>query len=227
VNDPRIATVAPGLVIFDCDGVLVDSEPISRRVLAESLTRAGLPTTAEEAGRDYFGPRLSEVVVRAETKLGRRLGSAWVDDFERRRAAAFRSELVAVAGVAAAIESIVAAGIPVCVASQAAAEKTRAKLELTGLATLFPDDTIFSAELVKRGKPAPDVFLHAAEAMGVAPESSVVVEDTPRGVAAGRRAGMRVLGFVSSGEPEVLQAAGAETLASMAELTGLLGVTPA
>jgi beta-phosphoglucomutase-like phosphatase (HAD superfamily) len=199
------------LVIFDCDGVLVDSEGISSRVLAHFLTDAGLPTSPEEALRDYLGPRLAEVAALTELRLGRSLGSDWLPSFERARAEAFRSELRPVRGA--------------CVASQAGLEKTRLSLALTGLADLFPERALFSAEQVARGKPHPDLFLHAAEAMGVDAPRCVVVEDTPRGVAAAVAAGMRVLGFTAGCDrPELLWEAGTETFSSLGELSSLLAL---
>jgi beta-phosphoglucomutase-like phosphatase (HAD superfamily) len=108
----------PHLLIFDCDGVLVDSEPISNEVLARMLTEEGLPTTLAQARHDYQGLLLAEVAVRAQEKLGHALPSDWLTDFEHRRAALFHSELRAVAGAAEAVERLTAVGLAVCVASQ-------------------------------------------------------------------------------------------------------------
>jgi HAD superfamily hydrolase (TIGR01509 family) len=212
------------LVIFDCDGVLVDTEAISARILAQALTAAGLPTSPEKARHEYLGPRLPEVVARAEARLGRRLGPGWLEGFELQRAEAFRRELTPVPGAARAVERIAGAGVAVCVASQARLEKTRLTLGLTGLARLFPDHAFFSAEQVPRGKPSPDLFLHAARVMGVGPERCVVVEDTAHGVAAAVSAGMRVLGLARGGKTAALRRAGAETFASLDEVPGLLGI---
>lgn len=212
------------LVIFDCDGVLVDSQLISSRVLARLLTDAGLPISPEEALRDYLGPRLSEVAAVIEKRLGRPLGEDWLVGFERVRAGVFRAELSEVQGAHDAVARIVEAGVAVCVASQARLEKTKLSLRLTGLDALFPEAALFSAEQVARGKPHPDLFLHAAKTMAVEPARSVVVEDSPIGVAAAVTAGIRVLGFTAGGDPSDLQMAGAETFSALAELPYLLAL---
>ena len=172
------------LVIFDCDGVLVDSESISNGVLARLLTAEGLPTTLAEARRDYQGLMLSEVIHGAETRLGRPLPERWLARYEHERSAAFQEELQPVAGAAEAVRLLSAAGVAVCVASQGKLEKTRLTLGLTGLRDLFAAGALFSAESVTRGKPHPDLFLHAARVMGASPARTVVVEDTPSGVTA-------------------------------------------
>ena len=215
---------APELVIFDCDGVLVDSEVISNRILAESLTTLGLPTTLPESRRAYQGLLLSEVATRAEAALGRPLPAGWLERYERDREAAFRRELRPVAGAAEAVDGLIAAGVGVCVASQGAIAKTRLSLELTGLRDRFGPDALFSAHDVARGKPAPDLFLHAARTMGASPARCVVVEDSASGVRAAAAAQMRVLGYVADSEEAALLAAGAEVFAAMTALPGLLGL---
>ncbi len=119
---------------------------------------------------------------------------------------------------------VAAAGVPVCVASQGKLEKTRLSLELTGLRQLFSDGALFSAHSVPRGKPHPDVFLHAARTMGAEPASCVVVEDSPSGVIAAVAAGMRVLGYTADSDETALRAAGAELVASLDEVPMLLGL---
>ena len=212
------------LVIFDCDGVLVDSESISNGVLARLLTAQGLPTTLAEARRDYQGLLLGDVVRSAQAKLGHPLPEDWLESYEHERSEAFRRELEPVPGAAEAVELISAAGIGVCVASQGKLEKTRLSLELTGLGHLFTAEALFSAEAVARGKPHPDLFLHAAAVMGASPRECVVVEDTPSGVTAAVSAGMRVFGYVVDSDASALVRAGAQELASLHELPALLGV---
>jgi HAD superfamily hydrolase (TIGR01509 family) len=211
------------LVIFDCDGVLVDSETISNAVLARALTVEGLPTTLPQSRRDYQGLLLAEIDSRAQAKLGRPLAKDWIERYEHDRTTAFRRELHAVPGVAEAIQHIQAAGVAVCVASQGKLEKTRLSLELTKLDHLFPDKALFSAYSVPRGKPHPDLFLHAAASMAAKPARCAVVEDTPSGVTAAVAAGMRVLGYAADSDATALLQAGAEVLETMEKLPGLLG----
>jgi HAD superfamily hydrolase (TIGR01509 family) len=210
------------LVIFDCDGVLVDSEPISNRVLAEALTAEGLPTTLEQALVEYKGLLLSDIVAHAEAKLGRPLPESWVEEYERDRIEGFRRELEPVPGAAEAVERVIAAGLEVCVASQGKLEKTKLTLGLTGLRELFADELLFSAYAVARGKPHPDLFLHAAKVMGVEPSQCVVVEDTTLGVRAASSAGMRALGYGADSDEAALRQAGAEVFRSLDELSVLL-----
>jgi HAD superfamily hydrolase (TIGR01509 family) len=212
------------LVIFDCDGVLVDSEVISNDVLARALTEQGLPTTLAQARRDYQGLLLAEIDSRAQAKLGRPLAHDWLDRYERDRAAVFRRELHAVPGVAEAVRRVKAAGVAVCVASQGKLEKTRLSLKLTKLDPLFGDEALFSAYSVPRGKPHPDLFLHAAASMAVEPSRCAVVEDTPSGVTAAVAAGMRVLGYAADSDATALREAGAAVFMAMEELAGLLGI---
>jgi HAD superfamily hydrolase (TIGR01509 family) len=212
------------LVIFDCDGVLVDSEVISNDVLARALSAEGLSTTLAEARRDYQGLLLSEVVSRAEAKLGHALPADWLANYERNRTDAFRRDLRPVAGAADAVRHIIGAGIAVCVASQGKLEKTRLSLELTGLRGLFSSGALFSAHDVPRGKPHPDLFLHAASAMGAEPSGCVVVEDTASGVTAAVSAGMRVLGYTADSDEVAIQQAGAELVPSLDQLPRLLGL---
>lgn len=215
------------LVIFDCDGVLVDSEPLSNAVLAAALTRAGLPTSPAQAVATYKGLHIRDVIAHAEAGLGGPLPEGFVAAYEQARAQAFRRELRPVAGAADAVRAIHAAGIAVCVASQGKIDKTELTLGLTGLRPLFADGALFSAHQVARGKPHPDLFLHAARRMEAAPGRSVVVEDTPIGVTAAVSAGMRAVGYGADGDPEALRRAGAEVvLGALTELPGALGLAP-
>jgi HAD superfamily hydrolase (TIGR01509 family) len=212
------------LVIFDCDGVLVDSEAISNGVLAEMLSAEGLPTTLAQARRDFQGLLLDEVAARVEAKLGRPLPAGWLEAYESRRAGSFRRELQPVAGAAATVRRVTAAGIVVCVASQGRLAKTQLTLGLTGLLDLFAPDALFSAESVARPKPFPDLFLHAARAMGYEPSACAVVEDSPSGVAGARAAGMRAIGYAADSDAQALRAAGAQTLGSLERLPALLAI---
>jgi HAD superfamily hydrolase (TIGR01509 family) len=217
---------APRLVIFDCDGVLVDSEEISSAVLAQTLTGYGLPTTLVDARRDYEGLLLRDIDARARAKLGGPLPDDWIERFQAERSNVFRRELEPVAGAGEAVEAIRAAGVPVCVASQGMIEKTRLSLALTGLDRLFSDDALFSAWLVERGKPFPDLFLHAAETMGVQADRCAVVEDSVSGVTAAVAAGMRVIGYAADGDGHAgaLRDVGAEVVGSMGDVPAVLGL---
>ena len=207
------------LVIFDNDGVLVDSEPISNRVMAAAISEAGLPTTTEDSMREFMGRRWEDSVAIVEERLGRTLPAEFSTTYRAKRDAALAAELKPVPGVADAI-----ARIPCerCVASSGAPEKIRFTLEHTGLLHLF-EGRMFSGVEVEHGKPAPDLFLYAAERMGAAPDRCAVVEDTLHGVEAALAAGMTAFGYAWYFEPEVLEAAGAVPFTSMEELPGLLG----
>jgi HAD superfamily hydrolase (TIGR01509 family) len=185
------------LVIFDNDGVLVDSEPISNRLLAAYLTEIGHPTSYEDSLRDYMGAAMHRVHDLIRERTGRRLPEDFDDVFHGRVFAAFEQDLEPVDGVVGVLEKLTADGVPYCVASSGSHERIRVGHRTTGLDRWFDDRRIFSSEDVGRGKPAPDLFLHAAERMGVAPERCVVVEDSPLGVQAAVAAGMDVYGFTA------------------------------
>jgi len=179
------------LVIFDCDGVLVDSEPISIAVLVEALAVAGVTMSEEEAHVRFLGRSLKSMSEILHDDYGLAIDAAFLDAMRKVLYERFRAELRAVEGVA---ETVDALGIAHCVASSSQPERIRLSLTVTGLIDRF-EPNIFSASMVARGKPAPDLFLHASAAMGVAPEYCVVVEDSPAGIAAGKAAGMRVVAF--------------------------------
>lgn len=213
----------PALVIFDCDGVLVDSEAISSRIMAESINAAGIAITYQECRARFVGGTLQRVIDTIEEWRGEALPAGWKEDFEARRNEAFRKELNAVPGVEEVIGLLRGQAVPFCVASSGSPEKMDLTLQLTGLRRHFGDN-VFSAAEVATGKPAPDLFLHAAEQMGQQPETCVVVEDSLLGVAAGMAAGMRVLAYAAGNDADALTAAGAQPFASMAELPGLIGL---
>lgn len=212
------------LVIFDCDGVLVDSEAISNDVLARMLTREGLTTTLHEARRHYQGMLLTDICRQVEAKLGRPLPAGWLTEYERERARTFQRGLEPVAGAAETVRSVKAAGLKVCVASQGALAKTRMTLGLTGLRSLFAPDALFSAYDVPRPKPDPALFRHAAATMGARPSSCVVVEDTVSGVTAAVAAHMRAIGYAADSDQNALRNAGAELLHTLTQLPEMLGI---
>jgi HAD superfamily hydrolase (TIGR01509 family) len=213
------------LVIFDCDGVLVDSEVISCRAHAETLTRHGYPITPDQVLARFLGVSDREARLIIEAELGRNLP----DDFDAQVKQAtlrfYDGDLQAISYVAEAIAGI---ALSKCVASSGTPEKIHHGLVCTGLYNLLAPN-IFSASQVKRGKPAPDLFLFAAEQMQVPPERCLVIEDSLPGVTAARAAGMTVLGFHGGshcrpGYGDILRAAGAAmTFDDMRQLAGLIG----
>ncbi|MET9439074.1 HAD family hydrolase [Streptomyces sp. NPDC006551] len=210
------------LVIFDNDGVLVDSEPISNTILAGYLTELGHPTSYEDSLRDYMGAAIHRVHDLIGERTGQRLPADFDEILHARVFAAFERELEAVAGVTELLKQLVVDGVPYCVASSGSHERIRVGHRTTHLDGWFRDENIFSAEDVGRGKPAPDLFLHAAARMGVAPERCVVVEDSRLGVQAARAAGMDVYGFTAMTPEERLVGANG-FFGDMRELLALLG----
>ncbi|WP_225826003.1 HAD family hydrolase [Streptomyces naphthomycinicus] len=209
------------LVIFDNDGVLVDSEPISNRLLAAYLTELGHPTSYEDSIRDYMGSAMHRIHDLILERTGRRLPADFDEVFHTRVFAAFERELQPVAGVTGVLEKLAADGVPYCVASSGSHARIRVGHRTTGLDRWFPEDRIFSSEDVGRGKPAPDLFLYAAERMGVAPERCVVVEDSPLGVQAAVAAGMDVYGFTAM-TPAARLAGARQLFSTPGELADLL-----
>jgi HAD superfamily hydrolase (TIGR01509 family) len=218
------ACVKPELVIFDCDGVLVDSEPVSNRVMAEAIGEAGLAMSAQEVADAFEGMRLDDIAAEVEERIGKRLPEGWVVDFEDRRAVEFQKGVEAISGVEAVLGAIHAAGIRTCVASQASRQKMELTLGLSGLIEHFEESSLFSSRMVERGKPYPDLFLLAAGSMGSRPAGCVVIEDGVLGARAGRLAGIDVLGYAPDGKGERLAREGAKTFESMAELPSLIGL---
>ncbi|MEO3978602.1 HAD family hydrolase [Streptomyces sp. CAU 1734] len=210
------------LVIFDNDGVLVDSEPIANTILAGYLTELGHPTSYEDSLRDYMGAAVHRVHDLVLERTGQRLPEDFDETLHRRTFAAFERELRPVEGVAEVLEKLVADGVPYCVASSGSHERIRVGHRRTGLDRWFRDEIIFSAQDVGKGKPAPDLFLHAARRMGAEPARCAVVEDSVLGVRAGVAAGMDVFGFTAM--TPAAQLAGARAhFAAMPELPALLG----
>lgn len=205
------------LVIFDCDGVLVDSDRISLRIQAERISALGLEMSYEECVRDFLGLGMSSTLRLLRERTGHPVPETWVAELETAVREAFRRDLTPVPGAAEALDRI---ELPTCVASSGSHDKMRLTLGLTGLWERFSGRT-FSADEVPRGKPAPDLFLHAAARMSVSPDHCIVVEDSPFGVAAARAAGMRSLGFAALTPAERLADADA-VFSAMADLPELV-----
>jgi HAD superfamily hydrolase (TIGR01509 family) len=210
------------LVIFDCDGVLVDSERLSVRVEAQLLGELGWPISEHEVMERFVGRSDAHMLSVIEGHLGRPVPE-FMDRYRSRLFAAFDRELVAVPGVEGALDRIDELGLGTCVASSGTHDKMARTLGRTGLLDRF-DGRIFSATQVERGKPAPDLFLFAAASLEVEPAACMVVEDSRYGVEAARAAGMRSIGFAGGLTPAAwLEGVGTVVIDDMAELPGLLG----
>jgi HAD superfamily hydrolase (TIGR01509 family) len=178
------------LLIFDCDGVLVDSEVLATRVLIDGIRAAGGEIDEAQAFRDYIGISAASALALIARDCGVTFNEAQLAAMRTRLAERMRAELRAIPGVA---EVLGALPLARCVASSSAPERIRLSLQVTGLLPLF--EHIYSASMVERGKPAPDLFLHAAGRLGYQPGDCIVIEDSPAGILAAQAAGMRVLAF--------------------------------
>ncbi len=218
-------TTNPEAVLFDCDGVLVDSEVIAVGIEAKLLTAAGFPMTFDEVATAFVGLSHKEVMEIIESRFGRPVPDEISEQIHTDTMAAFPTELEAVNGIGSVLD---ASSLPRCVASSSTLDRIALSLQLTRLDHHFDPAHIYSAQMVERGKPEPDLFLHAARGLGVDPTSCVVVEDSPHGVAAGLAAGMHVIGFTAGlhATPTMaarLQEAGAHRIAANADqLTEML-----
>jgi beta-phosphoglucomutase-like phosphatase (HAD superfamily) len=217
----------PGLVIFDCDGVLVDTEPVVQRVLADWLTRHGWEMTPEESARTIKGSHIVEIQKRAEARLGRDL-PGFVEGYRRSMFEAFEAGIPEIPGAGRVLEILDDAGVPYCVGSNGPHIKMDASLRSAGLLDRFGGiggGRIFSADDVGEPKPSPRLFLHAARQMGFEPASCLVVDDSPQGVLAAIAAGMGIVGYEDLTPADRLREAGAGiVLTDLLELPGLLGL---
>jgi len=204
------------LIIFDFDGVIADSEVLSNTVLADVVTELGLPTTLDESLRRYMGKRFHELISAIETAVGGPLPDDFPETLQDRTLARFRQELRAVDGVRAYIETF--ANIPRCIASSSSPDRLALCIEILDLDRLF-GSRVYSASGVARGKPHPDIFLHAAKCMAADPTAAIVIEDSVSGVQAGIAAGMTVIGLLAAshirdGDGARLKDAGAHYVAA-------------
>ncbi|MDI7860390.1 HAD family hydrolase [Rhizobiaceae bacterium n13] len=179
------------LLIFDCDGVLVDSEPISIQILVEAVRQAGVDLDEAGAYRRFLGRSLSTVTDALKDEYGLTVGTDFLEGMRHALYERFRRELKPIEGIAEALDRI---DMRRCVASSSQLERIRLSLSVTGLLERL-EPNIFSASMVKRGKPAPDLFLHAARAMHAQPDQCIVIEDSPAGIEAAKAAGMTVFAF--------------------------------
>ena len=213
------------LVIFDCDGVLIDSEPVVNRVVAEELTRLGWPMTPEESCTRFLGLDLEAMVPLVEAALGRTLPAAWVPVMQARIVTALLAYAPMVPGAREALEATAALGVPWRVASNSSHEEMRAKFGCNGLLKAV-EGRLHSFTDVGRGKPAPDLFLAAAAAENVPPAECLVIEDSVPGVTGAVAAGMACLGLARHGDGAALAAAGAIPFDSLFDLPALLRTAP-
>jgi len=208
-----------GLVIFDCDGVLVDSEVITSRVFAGMLNELGISASVDEVFDRFVGRSMAQCLEMIAGMLGREVPPDFAHQYHLRTALALKSDLKAVPGIESVLDQI---AVPYCVASNGSHEKMQTTLGITGLLPKFQGH-MFSVADVARGKPFPDVFLYAAARSGVAPSACTVIEDTPTGVTAGVAAGMRVYGYCAHTPANRLIEAGAhQTFDHMSKLPTLL-----
>jgi len=217
-------TGPPALVIFDCDGVLVDSEPISLRLLVETIAGAGLRLGPEQVHARFLGKSLASTRQILAADYGLTLDEDALAGMRRRLHAAFRAELQPIPHIAGTLAEL---RCPFCVASSSQPERIELSLTLTGLWPSFAGRA-FSATMVARGKPAPDLFLYAAETLGYTPAACLVVEDSPAGVMAAKSAGMRVVAFTGGSHAttdrhraEIAALAPDEIIDDMRDLVGI------
>ena len=216
----------PKLIIFDCDGVLVDSEPLIVCALGSVFARYGLQAESEELHALFRGVSFDGLQDAVLTHWGVRLPDNIVSLIEEAERVAVEGGLCAIPGVADAVRSVAASGTMVCVGSNASPDAIEQRLKLTGLYGWF-EGRLFSGGMVPRRKPHPDVFLHAAETMGFSPGECLVVEDSDSGIQAGLAAGMRVLAYVASPTSDVADRSGVVRFNDMALLPALLGLNGA
>jgi HAD superfamily hydrolase (TIGR01509 family) len=207
------------LVIFDCDGVVVDSERVSHDVFGAFMRSLGAHLTDAEMQERFLGRRLAECLAFVEELTGRPVSADALERYKAERDRLLREQVLPIEGIREVLEGLT---IPYCIASSGDHDKMRITLGTTGLLALF-EGRLFSATEVPNGKPAPDVFLFAAERMGAAPARTVVIEDSVNGVLAGCAAGMSVFGFAGLVPAAKLAAAGAAVVFThMRELPALL-----
>ncbi len=209
------------LIIFDCDGVLVDSEPIAYRIFSETLLSEGIKISQKEYTPLFVGYSIESCIKRAEEYSGKTLSDNFAKNYYSSLFAEFKRELKPIPYVKDALEAI---PFPKCVASSGKHEKMKLTLGLTGLFQMF-NGKIFSSSDVKRGKPYPDLFLYAANNCGALPENCAVIEDSKPGILAAVSAGMKVFGYVKNADPIVVEDytnTGAVVFSSMKDLPKLL-----
>jgi HAD superfamily hydrolase (TIGR01509 family) len=199
------SALSPTTVIFDHDGVLVDSEPLAMATLADLLAQHDAPITTDEAFARYLGTGLDFVITDAQERHGIELKPTFKDDFFTQLFKRFRSELVAMPNAGLLLEYLTHRGHPIGIASSGSRQRVELGLATTGLAAWFDPDQITTIEEVVQGKPHPDLFLAAAEKSQTHPELCIAIEDSPFGVTAAKSAGMKVIGLAGATPAEKLK----------------------
>ncbi len=220
-----LSSTLPKLVIFDCDGVLVDSEPIFLRVLHGMLQSFGSKLSFQDCWDKFIG-KTTRAVDAYMKEQGITAPENWAKDFHVQSRSRLENEVLPVPGARQVVEQLAAANVPLCVASNGHPLTVQATLNRTGLLPWF-DGKIFSAHEVGASKPAPDVFLHAAKLAGVQPEHCVVIEDSPSGLQAAANAGMPCFAYTPKTNPTPPNLFGAHPFQTMNTLPDLLGLVPA
>jgi len=213
-------------IIFDFDGVIADSEVLSNTVLAEIVSELGVLTTLEDSYRDYMGKRFHDVIAAIEKTVGRALPPSFGEEYQGRTLQRFRQELAPIAGAREFIDKFI--DVPRCIASSSSPDRLAVCLDVLDMTGLF-EGRVFSASEVARGKPYPDIFLHAAAQIGVPSSDCIIIEDSASGVIAGQAAGSIVIGLLAAGHirdghAATLKEAGAHHLAAdYVELERIVG----
>jgi HAD superfamily hydrolase (TIGR01509 family) len=213
--------IRPAAVLFDCDGVLADSEGLVNRLLAEELTQRGWPMEGPEARERFLGMAWPDIRVVIEKHTGA-LPAGWEGSFSHKLSRTLATEAMPIPGALEALRKV-AGSYTVAIASNSSREELETKIRVLALGDVF-GSRVFSFQDVPRPKPHPDIYLAAAKSCGAEPKDCVVIEDSVTGVRAGRAAGCRVLGFAHETPAEALASAGAQVFTSMAALPNLLGV---
>jgi len=207
-------------ILFDCDGTLVDSENITNRVVANMAGELGISMTLREAQIKFGGKTLDAVIYGMKEMSGKDIPADWLPRLVKEVSKAYETDLQPMEGIKKLLDSI---DIPICVASNGEPRHVKGSLMLTGLKGYF-NENVFTASEVNRPKPAPDLFLHAAQKMGFKPKDCVVIEDSIPGVTAAVNANIKVYGLVKLCSAEELESAGAIPFKTMNELSELLGI---
>jgi HAD superfamily hydrolase (TIGR01509 family) len=215
----------PELVIFDCDGILVDTETIANEVLSDFMKKIGLDFSPLECHHRFTGTAMDTIKEEAERLSGEKLPDDWAAQVRQADLVAFEAGIEPIPGILDVVAHLKAEGIPFCVGSSGRYEKMQMTLGSSGLWETFKD-VLYSAQDCKMGKPAPDIFLYAAKGMGFKPEQCVVIEDSIAGIKAAKAAGMRVFNYTGDVNADIEQAKslGATTFGRMSELPALLGL---